>query len=543
MVFLACLDIAGRFDQPEVDRCIIDLQRVGLDQPVVAIEVAQILLVPLGRQIGDVAVPVQQVEGGVVFAQQVIVDHVVPDQVGAAQHVEGRGHVAPIEIAVGTERLDCGELLVVDEVEQFACLLEVDLRGEEGRALHLVLLAPAMQHRERRRQRGARHAIADRMDLRHFQPRADMVDRVDLGPHVVVPDHVLHVGVGRFPADHEHGHALFDRPAHEALLRVEVEDVETVDPRREDHQRGGQHRLGCRRVLNQLVERRFMDDLAGRGRDVLAQRKCAGVGVRQLPAAQIGQQVFHPLDQVLAARLERALHHHRIEQRVVRRARRIGQRARGEAQLLAPLVRQAFSAFDHGGNPLGEEQVGLMDQRIGGMRAPPRIGEAAVATRQFGFGRSLRGGIGAEPVLAQNLLPQSDAFLHQRLLLCRIGERHLPVPVLCQLHPPRGIEEGRKRLRIGKLLGLVFEPHRLQLHPDIGPVAHVLRRNRCARGRFRHRREQRARQLGRGFEHVGEGVGAVVGHHRCSVVPSACWTGNRIFRTAMHPSRLHLQGE
>ena len=184
-----------------------------------------------------------------------------------------------------------------------------------------------------------------------------------------------------------------------------------------------------------------------------------------------------------------------------------------------------------------------MDQRIGGMRAPPRIGEAAVAARQFGFGRSLRGGIGAEPVLAQNLLPQSDAFLHQRLLLCRIGERHLPVPVLCQLHPPRGIEEGRKRLRIGKLLGLVFEPHRLQLHPDVGPVAHVLRRNRRTRGRFRHRREQRARQLGRGFEHVGKGVGAVVGHHRCSVVPSACWTGNRIFRTAMHPSRLHLQGE
>ena len=543
VVFLARLDVGRGLDLAEIDRRAVGAQRIGFDQPVVAVEIAQILFMPLGGQVGDVAIPVKQVEGRVILAQQVVVDHVVPDQVGAAQQVEGRRHVTPVEIAFGGQALDRRQLLVVDEVAQLARLLEIDLRGEEGRAPDLVLLAAAVQHRQRPRQRRSGHAIADRVDRRHVQPRTDMVDRVDLRAHVIVPHHVFHAGIGRFPADHEHGDALFDRPAHEAFPGVEVEDVEPVYPWREDDQRRRQHRVGRRRVLDQLVERGLVHHLARRHRDVLAQRESARVGMRQLPAPQIGEQVFHPRDEVFALRFQRAFHHHRVEQREIGRAGRIGHRPRGEPQLFALVVGQPVDPVDHFGHALGQEQIGLVDQRIGGVRAPARVGETAVAARHVGGLPGLFLPAGAQSVLRQHLLPHLHPFLPQRLLLRGIGQRHLAVPVLRQPHPPRRVHPRHQRLRIGQLLALVFQPHRLQLRPDLGPVAHFLRRQRVAPRRLGHRREQRAGEFRRRFEKVGEGVGAVVGHHRSCLVPSACWGRNRIFRLRMHARRLHRGGE
>src|SRR5690606_22982597 len=61
VILASGLDVGGRLYQAEVDRSAVRLERVGLDQPVVAIAIAQIGLVPPGRQVGDVAVPVEQV--------------------------------------------------------------------------------------------------------------------------------------------------------------------------------------------------------------------------------------------------------------------------------------------------------------------------------------------------------------------------------------------------------------------------------------------------------------------------------------------------
>ena len=69
-------------------------------QLVALVERLEIVAVPAGRQVGGVAVPVEQVERRRLLAEQVIVDHVVPDEVAAAQQVEGRGHVAAVEIAL-----------------------------------------------------------------------------------------------------------------------------------------------------------------------------------------------------------------------------------------------------------------------------------------------------------------------------------------------------------------------------------------------------------------------------------------------------------
>jgi hypothetical protein len=181
---------------------------------------------------------VQQVERRVVLAEQVVADHGVPDQVGAAQQVEGRGHVAAVEVAALARLADQLELGVVDEHLEVAGALEIDLRGEEGDAGDFGRLVAAGEHGERRGERGAGDAVADRVHRGDREPLADDIDRFHLRADVVVPGDLGHRLVGRAPRDHEHGHPLLDAPAHEALLRVEVEDVEAVDPRREDQQRG-----------------------------------------------------------------------------------------------------------------------------------------------------------------------------------------------------------------------------------------------------------------------------------------------------------------
>src|SRR3546814_2474887 len=85
-------------------------------------------------------------------------------------------------------------------------------------------------------------------------PYTTLFRSVDLGGDIVVERHVGHALIRRFPGDHENGEALLDRPADEALLRVQIEDVEAVDPGREDDERRLEHFLGRRRILNELVE-------------------------------------------------------------------------------------------------------------------------------------------------------------------------------------------------------------------------------------------------------------------------------------------------
>ncbi len=333
-----------------------------------------------------------------------------------------------------------------------------------------------------------------------------MIDCVDLGADVIVPHHILHAGIGGFPADHEHGHALRHRPAHEALLLVEIEDVEAVDPGREDDQRGRHHRVGGRAVLDQLIQRGLVDDLARGDRDVLAQLEGAGIGVAQLPAAQIGQQMLHPLDQIVAPRLERALKHHRIGQREIGRARRLGYRPGGEAQLLALVGGQALDPVDHLANTLSQEQISLMQQREGRVRAPARIGKTAITARQLRVALGSFTRLGAKAILPQHIFPQPEAFVPQHLLLLDIRQRHLPIPALCHRHPARGIEIGQHRLRIGQPLGLILQPHPLQLLAGLGPMLHVFHRDGTFLGATYHRRENCLGKLGLCLHRLGEGV-------------------------------------
>ncbi len=125
-----------------------------------------------------------------------------------------------------------------------------------------------------------------------------------------------------FQLDHEHGEALVDRPFDEALRRVEVENVEAVDPGREDEQRRFVHLLRRRLVLDELVERRLVDDLARRGRDVAAQLERAEPSVWvSWPLSRSASICSRPAMRFSPVGLDRPVDHQRIGEGEIGRAR------------------------------------------------------------------------------------------------------------------------------------------------------------------------------------------------------------------------------
>ena len=93
---------------------------------------------PFGGQVGDIAVPMEQVECRIILPQQIVFDDGGPDQVVAAQQIKRQRKEPPVEIPVRRRhRLNHFELAIVDEIEKFAATGEIDLRSEERRRVHL----------------------------------------------------------------------------------------------------------------------------------------------------------------------------------------------------------------------------------------------------------------------------------------------------------------------------------------------------------------------------------------------------------------------
>src|SRR3546814_10868098 len=61
-----------------------------------------------------------------------------------------------------------------------------------------------------------------------------------------------------------------------------------------------QHVLRHRLILNELIQRRFLDDLARRGCDIDADLERVAVGMGELPAIEVREHVLKPAQQVLA---------------------------------------------------------------------------------------------------------------------------------------------------------------------------------------------------------------------------------------------------
>jgi hypothetical protein len=161
--------------------------------------------------------------------------------------------------------------------------------------------------------------------------------------------------------------------------------------------------FGARRVLDELHQLVLVDDLAGRGGDVLADLEGLHVGLpdRELAfaALEVGQQVLQALDQVLALGLDGRLQHLRVGHREVRGRHRVGKLPCIELDLLRRLVVDAFDFLDGALQPARREQVGLLQVVEDDFLFPRRIVEALVALGGLGdrldllAHQALRGGL------------------------------------------------------------------------------------------------------------------------------------------------------
>ena len=122
---------------------------------------------------------------------------------------------------------------------------EIGERGKESRRLHRFIAA-LLHQRQGQVQRGARDAIANRIDLLLIRDGLHFFDRTQ----IAILDIILHTDLGMAwvrvqPADNKDGIALIHDPFDQAVLLFQIENVVFVDPRRENHQRDFMHLIGA----------------------------------------------------------------------------------------------------------------------------------------------------------------------------------------------------------------------------------------------------------------------------------------------------------
>ena len=214
-----------------------------------------------------------------------------------------------------------------------------------------------------------------------------LLDRIERGErpfeHVVLEILAREVGARVDPGDHERGVPLIDAPFDEAVLRLQIEDVELVDPGRHEQERTLVHLRGGRRVLDQLHQIVLVDHLAGRGGDVLAdlERLLVGHADLQAPSAplEVGEQMLEAVQQVLAAGLLGFAQDRRIGQDEVARRDRADELPGVEVDLLLVLGIEPGDVADQRAQPAGAEQVRLPDVIEQKILGPGLVLEAPVA--------------------------------------------------------------------------------------------------------------------------------------------------------------------
>ena len=373
----------------EREAALLEEVEAPLGQPVAHAELAQVLRHHRSGQVRAVAVPVQEVEGRRRLAQHVGADRGPVDEVVRPQVGERPPHEELVEVALRRGlALDAGHEVVVEEHAHLARVGEVGHRGEEGGGGDARVLPPRHE-RQRRGERGAGDAVADRVHLvlargglrRLHRAQEPVLD-------VVAQRHVPERRVGVGPGHHEERVALLHDPAHEAVLRLEVEDVELVDPGREEHERPGVHPLRRRRVLDQLEHPLAQHDLAGRGRDVLAQGEGVRVRKRHQPVAAVALDVPHevlePLDQALAFGLHRPAHRLGVGGEEVRGREEVEDLLREEGHA-SPVGRGQSVEVAHGvADRPGADLVLLAQVGVPWVLAPERVAEPLVAGKLVG---------------------------------------------------------------------------------------------------------------------------------------------------------------
>ena len=157
--------------------------------------------------------------------------------------------------------------------------------------------------------------------------------------------------------------SLFNSPFDERLFRIEVENVELVDPGRHDQEWPLEHLVGGRLVLDQLHQRVLEDDHSGRDGEIAADREFARVRLPdpELPASafDVLRQQLHAANQVLAIRGESFPQKFRVGEHPVRRGDRVDQLLGVEPRLLLGVGIKSSRFADQVLCPVGCNQIGL----------------------------------------------------------------------------------------------------------------------------------------------------------------------------------------
>ena len=362
----------------------------------------------------------QQVERKRVAAHQIVIDDERPDQVVAAQHVEGLGHLGALEKAAFDHfLLEAIELSLVDEHPQLARIREVGQRGHERPADDALVLLHRHVGEHCGEQRSAQ-TVADRVDFLFAGCFLDRIERSQRSFLQVAGEVLFGMALVRIdPGDHEYGEPLIHHPFDERIFLAQIEDVVLVDPGWNDEQRPLGDLGRGRVVLDQLHEFVLEHHLARGGRDVDTEFERLRIGHRDLQLAvaalDVVEQIVQALDQVPAAGRDRLAEHFGIRDGEVRRRHRVDVLAGEERDLLLGLGREALDVGHRLLQPARGNQVGLLDVVEQRMFLPIVVLEALVA-----FGRLDDGIHRRAQHFERRRLPQVHVVPPQRHL--RFGE-------------------------------------------------------------------------------------------------------------------------
>lgn len=297
--------IDGDGDALQVDRGAEQGEFVGFYQVVFEVELAEIPAVHGAGHVGVVAVPVEQIEWHRSFAEQVVVDDEVPDEVVRAEHGEGGGHAAAAEDAVALHLFfQCGELGFVGEEFEFARVGEVHEGGEEGGGGDAGVIL-GLHDGQRCAEHGAADAVADCVEAFFAGDGQGGVDRsIEAVGDVVFKTDVAVFWRGVLPADHEDLIALVDQELDQAVFGFEVEDIIPVYPWWADEQGLLVDLLGGWGILDEFDKVIAEDHVAWGDADVVADFKGGFIGEADAARLDIGNKIFEAVEEGFAFAFE-----------------------------------------------------------------------------------------------------------------------------------------------------------------------------------------------------------------------------------------------
>src|ERR1700730_4296366 len=169
---------------------------------------------------------------------------------------------------------------------------------------------------------------------------------------------------------------MLDEEADETVLGLQVENVELVDPGRNEQQRYRVGLRGERRVLDQLDEAVSVDDLPLRDGEVLSWRKSFGVGHSHPTLTQLGNQITQAVSHTAATRLQRLAKSRRVRRQKQGRTRRIDQ--------LLDVEHEAMPFGRIGNLPVGFLAKLGGDREIALLKDPEKRGAAPIPAPRSG---------------------------------------------------------------------------------------------------------------------------------------------------------------